>query len=449
MRDLGHSHDPEVQAQLDRLGALALASGRIDLATITALMERLGNPQDRLPPVFHVAGTNGKGSVCAFLRACLEAQGYRVHVSTSPHLVRYNERIRLAGELISDRALAAGLEQVWEAAQGLSPSFFEATIAATFCAFARVPGDACVIEVGLGGRLDATNILKPDVLAAGVITSLGIDHEKFLLAPEADADAPQAPLARIAWEKAHIMRRACPVVTGFQPKAARSEILKLAQLHGAQPQLRGRDWFAEMGAKIDYRDAQGDLALPLPTLAGAHQAENAVLAVASLRSQSRIHVSERALAAGIRAAQWPARLQRLKQGPLTKLAGGRSIWLDGGHNRAAGDALAAHFAGENLHLIIGMLKAKDPAALIAPLRGSIRSITAVPIEGYDCHLPPAFATQAFGIQTFGIQARGAESIEAALLQIPSDDPSDSAPVLIAGSLYLAGEVLKANQEAVD
>ena len=182
--DFGRSDDPAVQAQLDRLSALSVPQGRLGLDTIRALMERLGNPHRKLPPVFHVAGTNGKGSTCAFLRAMLEAQGYRVHVTTSPHLVRYNERIRLAGELISDAELASTLEEVLDAGADLGPSFFEVTIAAAFLAFSRTPADACVVEVGMGGRFDATNVLEPELLAACGIAALGLDHERFLLAPE-------------------------------------------------------------------------------------------------------------------------------------------------------------------------------------------------------------------------------------------------------------------------
>ena len=209
--DFGRSADPRVQAQLDRLSALSVPQGRLGLETIRTLMERLGNPHRRLPPVFHVAGTNGKGSVCAFLRAMLEADGKRVHVTTSPHLVRYNERIRLAGELISDEALAELLEEVLDAGEDLSPSFFEVTIAAAFLAFSRTPADACLVEVGLGGRFDATNVLEPDALAACGIAALGLDHEKFLLAPE--EGVPSDPMARIAFEKAGIAKKGVPLVT--------------------------------------------------------------------------------------------------------------------------------------------------------------------------------------------------------------------------------------------
>ncbi|MFA7604593.1 MAG: bifunctional folylpolyglutamate synthase/dihydrofolate synthase, partial [Novosphingobium sp.] len=271
MRDFAVSDDPAVQAQLDRLGALSLPQGRFGLETIRAILARLGEPQKRLPPTFHVAGTNGKGSTCAFLRAMLEAQGLKVHAATKPHLVRYNERIRISGTLISDAELAERLQQVLDAAEDLAPSFFEVTAAATFLAFAEHPADACVIEVGLGGRFDATNVL--DHPAACGIASLGIDHESFLLRPE--EGVPQEPLARIAFEKAGIARPGAPLVTQAYPRAVAAALTRTAALHRAELFMRGRAWRAEAGETIAYRDAFGPLALPLPELAGAHQADNA------------------------------------------------------------------------------------------------------------------------------------------------------------------------------
>lgn len=412
MRDFGTSDDPRVQAQLDRLGALSLPQGRLGLETIIALMERLGNPHRKLPPVFHVAGTNGKGSVCAFLRAMLEADGKRVHVTTSPHLVRYNERIRLAGKMIEDGPLAQLLEEVLDACEDLAPSFFEVTIAAAFLAFSRTPADACVVEVGLGGRFDATNVLQPEVLAACGIAALGIDHERFLLAPE--EGAPEEPMARIAWEKAGIAKAGVPLVTIPRPSLEDDTIAAHANAVGAPLTLAETPRGYTLG------------------ISGEHQSSNAGLALAMLRAQSKLKIGDAAIRRGLAKAYWPARLQRLAPGPL---AGSREVWLDGGHNRSAGEALAAHFAGQPLYLIIGMLEAKDPAAIIEPLGGSIRSITAVPIEGHDCH--PASA--------FGPKARAADSVAGALANIPSDDY----PILIAGSLYLAGEVLKANDEVPD
>lgn len=456
MRDFGRSDDPRVQAQLDRLAALSLPQGRLGLETIRALMERLGNPHRKLPPVFHVAGTNGKGSTCAFLRAMLEAQGYRVHVTTSPHLVRYNERIRLAGELISDAMLADVLQEVLDAGEDLGPSFFEVTIAAAFLAFCRTPADACVVEVGMGGRFDATNVLEPEALAACGIAALGLDHERFLLAPE--DGVPKEPKARIAFEKAGIAKKGVPLIvcTPHEPEALEA-IENVAEKVDAPLYAGGHvgawaikaNWRAP--EKVRYADwqensgKQTSFVLPRPSLAGEHQIENAGLAIAMLRHQQRVRITMEAVGKGLVAAQWPARLQRLFPGPLT---GQREVWLDGGHNPNAAQRLF-HFmyrhvfadrieaTGElrPLHLIIGMLEGKDATALTAPLATLLESITAVPVPGHDCH--PASA--------FGPDARSAPDVPTAMKMIPDD----GLPILIAGSLYLAGEVLRLNDELPD
>ena len=412
MRDFGRSDDPRVQAQLDRLGQLSVPQGRLGLETITALLARLGDPHLRLPPVFHVAGTNGKGSTCAFLRAMLEAEGYKVHVTTSPHLVRYNERIRLAGELISDEALADVLEEVLGAGEDLNPSFFEVTIAAAFLAFSRTPADACVVEVGMGGRFDATNVLTPDVLAACGIAALGLDHERFLLAP--GDGVPTEPMARIAFEKAGIAKKGVPLVTIAQPELELQAISEVAE---------------RIGAPLHIAEPLAESTLGLP---GAHQAVNAGLAVALLRHQPAISVSTDATSTGLARARWPARLQRLSDGPLT---GGRTVWLDGGHNPSAGEALARHFAGKNVHLVIGMIEGKDPAGFMAALGEIPLSIIAVPVPAHEWY--PADA--------FGPRAIAAPDVPAALAALPDD----GLPVLIAGSLYLAGEVLRLNNELPD
>jgi dihydrofolate synthase/folylpolyglutamate synthase len=430
--DFGRSDHPGVQAQLDRLSALSVPQGRFGLETIRALMQRLGNPHRALPPVFHVAGTNGKGSVCAFLRAMLEADGRRIHVTTSPHLVRYNERIRLAGKLIEDEPLAALLAQVLDAGEDLGPSFFEVTIAAAFLAFSRVPADACVVEVGLGGRLDATNVLEADVIAACGIAALGLDHERFLLAPE--ANTPSEPIARIAFEKASIAKAGKPLVAMGQVEAAKNEIVARAEAVRARLALRGESWSARVIGKgadtrLSYSDAKGDLILPQPALAGAYQAENAGLAVAMLRHQDALPISLEAIREGIRTAHWPARNQRLAPGPLAKT---RAVWVDGGHNPSAGAALESVWAYHRLHLVLGMLANKNPQGIVEPLRPWCASITAVPVPGQDCH--PA--------QAFGDDVHAAPDLPAALAALPDDGLT----VLIAGSLYLAGEALRLNDE---
>lgn len=432
MKDFAVSDHPGVQAQLDRLGALSLPQGRLSLDPTRELLRRVGDPHKRLPPTFHVAGTNGKGSTCTYLRAMLEAQGLTVHTATKPHLVRYNERIRVAGELISDEMLADLLKQVLDAADGLSPSFFEVTTAATFLAYALVPADACVIETGLGGRLDATNVLE-DPAVCGIAT-LGLDHEAFLLAPE--DGTPAQPLARIAFEKASIAKPGVPLVTQAYPALAAGEVAATAARIGAPLVMRGSGWEAEIAGSIAYRDEGGELLLPLPALLGSHQADNAALAVAMLRHQSAVSVSPEAMGKGIVTARWPARLQRLGEGPLTALAPGRQVWLDGGHNPDAGAAIAAHFAGgEKIHLIIGMLANKDPRALAAPLAPLLASLTVVPIPGHEAHGADAFTIAA------GSEVVAMPDVATALAALPG--PGD---VLIAGSLYLAGEVLKLNEE---
>lgn len=429
MVDFGRSDDPKVQAQLDRLSALSVPRGRLGLDTIRALMERLGNPHRKLPPVFHVAGTNGKGSVCAFLRAMLEADGKRVHVTTSPHLVRYNERIRIAGELITDEALATHLKEVLDASEDLRPSFFEVTIAAAFLAFNREPADACVVEVGLGGRFDATNVLEPEAVAACGIAALGLDHEKFLLASE--ESVPTEPMARIAFEKAGIAKKGVPLLSISESSVERKQVQVSSTRAGSLLFRLGRDWHYSHAETGYYRDEQGSFELPRLGLSGRHQIGNAALAVAMLRHQDRVESSVEAIQQGLGKARWPARMQRLSKGPLV---GERDVWLDGGHNPSAGKAIAEHF-DEPLHLVLGMLANKNPRALLDPLGDKVLSLTIVPVPDHDCH----------SAEAFGTDAGAASDLEEALLNLPSD----GRPILIAGSLYLAGEALRLNDEIPD
>ncbi|WP_298333939.1 folylpolyglutamate synthase/dihydrofolate synthase family protein [uncultured Erythrobacter sp.] len=443
MIDFGRSDDPRVTAQLDRMAKLSVPQGRLGLQTIRALMERLGNPHRKLPPVFHVAGTNGKGSVCAFLRAMLEADGNRVHVTTSPHLVRYNERIRLAGKLIDDEPLAELLKEVLDASEqggeDLAPSFFEVTIAAAFLAFSRSPADACVVEVGVGGRLDATNVLEPEALAACGIAALGIDHEQFLLAPE--EGVPTEPMARIAFEKAGIAKKGVPLVTmgSAYSIAERAAIREVSERRKALLQEMGEGWdCSPTDNNFYYRDesqADGPWWLPQPQMPGIHQLTNAGLAIAMLRSQRDIGVSYADIKEGLGSASWPARMQKLSDGLLTSLAPEHTIWLDGGHNLSAGEAIARLFEERQLHLILGMLDNKNPRALLNPLGEKVRTLQVVPVPGHDSH--PASA--------FGEDAIARDDLEDALLNVPSD----GSPILIAGSLYLAGEALRLNDEIPD
>jgi dihydrofolate synthase / folylpolyglutamate synthase len=438
MADFAISSDPAVQAQLDRLWALSPGRDILGLERITELCARLGNPQAQLPPVFHVAGTNGKGSTCAFLRAAIEAAGLTCHVYSSPHLVRFNERIRIAGKLIEDDLLAALLAEVLDVAEGLNASFFEVTTAAAFLAFARTPADACIIEVGLGGRLDATNIIEQPV-ACG-IASLGIDHEGFLLAPE--EGVPEAPLDRIAFEKSGISKADTPLVCQKYTPSMLQEIAKQAMAAGATLVDRCESWDAVIyEGRLHYRDGAGKLNLPVPRMAGNHQADNAALAIAMLRHQRAVTVPESALASAMTWARWPGRMQLLGKGPLTALVPGADIWLDGGHNIDGGLAIAAHFKGETrrIHLITGMLANKDPSAIIAPLKDKLASITVLPVPGHEHH----------GVDAFQIKgapfAVPADDVKQALKMLSIDPESEI--ILIAGTLYLAGGVLEANGEA--
>jgi len=443
MKDFAASDDAAVQRQLDRLAALSLPQGRVGLEVIRELLGRFGNPQLALPPVFHVAGTNGKGSTCAYLRAILKAQGLTVHVATKPHLVRYNERIRVGGALISDEMLASLLAEVLDASADLGPSFFEVTTAATFLAFHREPADAVVLEVGLGGRFDATNVLEHP--AACGIASLGIDHEAFLL--NEDAGAPTDPMCRIAFEKAGIARRGAPLVTqSYAPDVAR-QVQASADAAGAPLFIRGRDWFADVSADgIAYRDAHGELTLPLPQMPGAHQADNAALAVAILRHQDAVQVSPEAMAEGISAAFWPARLQLLGPGPVTGMLPDRRFLLDGGHNPDAAQALAKYL-GETgngpVDAVMGMLAAKDARRFLAILAPHLRSFTAIPIPGSD-HVPPE-ALAEMAAEAGVSDATYAFDLFTALDAIDGADGT----VLICGSLYLAGKVLAANRDYPD
>ncbi len=399
MPDHARSTDAAVQAQLDRFAQLSPGRDILGLERITALLALFGNPHDRLPPVFHVAGTNGKGSTCAFLRAALEAAGKTVHVYTSPHLVRFNERIRVAGKLIDDEALAPLLAEVLDVAEAhdIGPSFFEATTAAAFLAFSRTPADACVIEVGLGGRLDATNVVTPVVCG---IAQVGIDHQAFL------GDT----LIEIAGEKAGIAKPGVPLVCLAQAPEAAARIEAVAAAAGAPLLLEGRDW------QID--------ATLQPGLSGAHQLRNANLATQMLRACG---IADDAIRSGIASTIWPARFQRLPDGPLTRDG---AIWIDGAHNPAAAQVLARELAKKHpMHLIVGILANKDAENILAALAPHTLSLTFVAVPDHESHDPAALAERWGG--------RAAESLPAAL-------SVRSGPTLIVGSLYLCGEVLRLN-----
>ncbi|NBR31724.1 MAG: bifunctional folylpolyglutamate synthase/dihydrofolate synthase [Sphingomonadaceae bacterium] len=448
MADHARSDNPAVQAQLDRFAQLSPGRDILGLERIAQLLAAIGNPQDQLPPVFHVAGTNGKGSTCAFLRAAVESAGLTAHVYTSPHLVRFNERIRVAGRLIEDDALAASLKEVLDAAEqaDIGPSFFEATTAAAFLAFARTPADVAIIEVGLGGRLDATNIIASPVMTG--IAQLGLDHEAFLLDPSNGPAFP--PLERIGYEKAGIAKASAPMVTMDYPPAVAARVEDVAAAAGTQVVARKSDWdCAVYQGQLHYRDAQGKLSLPLPRLAGAHQAENAGLAVAMLRHQSRITISDSALRAAMGWAHWPARMQVLANGPLKALIpSARTLWLDGGHNPNAATMIAQFFAnGDKVDLVLGMLANKDAQGFLRLVTPIARSVTSVPIPGHDCHSPQDLCAMA---QSMGIADTAmASDLADALRQIDAKSTGSPSDVAILGSLYLAGVALAENNQLPD
>jgi dihydrofolate synthase/folylpolyglutamate synthase len=432
MADFARSANPDVQAQLDRLPGLSPPGDRLGLERISALLDRLGRPQDDLPPVVHVAGTNGKGSTVAFLRAALEASGHKVHAFTSPHLVRFNERIRIAGRLIEDEKLAALLAEVLNASGGIEPSFFEVAAAAAMLAFARTPASACILEVGLGGRLDATNVIDRPLVTG--IANLALDHQQFL----------GKRLPDIAAEKAGIAKRDVPLVTQLYPPSIGDRISEIVHEAGAPWLPRGGVWdaIASQG-KLRYRDEQGALDLPLPRLPGRHQAMNAALAVAMLRHQNELRVPTSALSAAMGWADWPARLQRLGAGPLI---GDREVWLDGGHNPSAARQIALfarhHFAGEKpLHLVFASLANKDPLGMLEPFASITAQVHTVPIADHACFAPGELMEVAAGL---GLPADSHDNVESALAAIPQDSR-----VLIFGSLYLAGQVLAANGQVPD
>jgi dihydrofolate synthase/folylpolyglutamate synthase len=437
MPDHASSTDPAVQRQLDRLWALSPGADILGLERITELLARIGNPHERLPPVLHVAGTNGKGSTCAFLRAAIEAAGYTAHVYSSPHLVRFNERIRLAGTLIDDATLAPLLEEVLDAGGDIGASFFEVTTAVAFLAFSRTPADACIIEVGLGGRLDATNVIAEPIVTG--IAQLGVDHERFL------GSDPEG----IAAEKAGIAKPHVPLVTMRYPARIEARIASVARTAGAPIAAEGGHWFWSADeTHVTYRDAAGRMVTPLPRLAGAHQQANLALAVAMLRHQRTLTIPPEAYVAAAESAIWPARLQTLGRGPFTAKLPGRTVLIDGGHNADAAQAIAAALAASApIDLVFGLMKTRRIADVLFPLAPLIRFAHFVPLVGHEHHDPRDVAMFA--------QARSqprhcypAFSLDQAIDRL-ADDAEGAATVLIAGSLYLAGQALAANDEAPD
>jgi dihydrofolate synthase/folylpolyglutamate synthase len=433
---------PPLGELIARLSALHPERIELGLERMQRLLERLDHPERKLPPVIHVAGTNGKGSTIAYLRAILEAAGLRVHVYTSPSLVRINERFRLGrpggGVLVGDDELYAALEDCERANAGAPITIFEIETAAAFCLFAQHPADVLLLEVGLGGRLDATNMI--DAPFATVIAPISMDHTEFL------GDT----LAAIAREKAGIIKRNVPVICGEQPAEAIAVIEQDARKMRAPLHAAGEGWHVNVErGRLVYQDERGLMDLPAPKLFGRHQFDNAGLAIATLRAQDRFRIGAAAYEAGIVNAEWPARMQRLSSGALLEHAPpGCEIWLDGGHNAEGGRVAAAALGdleervSRPLVVIAGMMANKDASGFLANFAGLTRHIIAVQIPDNDNAMPPDRLADA--ARALGMRVEIAASVEAALRALARLAYEVPPRILITGSLYLAGHVLAAN-----
>jgi len=421
---------PTSDRVLERLGRLHPKLIDLSLGRIERLLAALGNPQDDLPPVVHVAGTKGKGSTVATMRACLEAAGYRVHAYISPHLVRFHERLRLAGQLIEEEALIALLEECERANREAPITFFEITTAAAFLAFARTPADIALLEVGLGGRLDATNVVRRPAVTA--ITPVSLDHQAFL----------GHTVAAIAGEKAGILKPGVTAVIAPQPGEAAAVIEARAAAVAAPLYRARREWRCELsGEGMRYEGERWHLDLPLPSLIGAHQIVNAGTALACLEQLSDFDIPIEAIGEGLRHIDWPARLQLLRRGPLVDaVPPDWELWLDGGHNPLAGKILgdvATGWHDRPLYLVVGMMNTKDTAGFLHPLAKHAQSLTAVTIPGEKNALPAEAIVAA--ADSVGLPARTANSVLTAVQNIAQR--GGTARVLICGSLYFAGTVL--------
>jgi dihydrofolate synthase/folylpolyglutamate synthase len=425
-----------------RLSALHPKQIDLDLERMHRLLARLDHPEHRLPPVIHVAGTNGKGSSIAYLRAILEAAGLRVHAYTSPYLVRINECFRLGrvagGTLVHDDELREVLEHCERANAGEPITIFEIETAAAFCLFAKYPADVQLLEVGLGGRLDATNVI--DAPLASVIAPVSMDHTEFL------GDT----LMKIAREKAGIIKRGVPVVCAEQSPEATAVIEAQARRMYAPLHSAGQEWHVNVErGRLVYQDDRGLMDLAAPKLFGRHQFDNAGLAIATLRAQSKFRIDAAAFEAGIVNAEWPARMQRLASGALVDQAPQAcEIWLDGGHNAEGGRVAAAALGdleervSRPLVVIVGMMANKDANAFLANFAGLTRHIVAVQIPDRDNAMPPDRLADA--ARALGMRVESAASVEAALRSLARLAYEVPPRILVTGSLYLAGHVLAAN-----
>jgi dihydrofolate synthase/folylpolyglutamate synthase len=423
------------QTILDRLTALYPKAIDLSLDRVRRLLADLGNPQDRLPPVVHVAGTNGKGSTVAYLRAIAEAAGYRAHVYTSPHLVRFNERIRLAGRIIEDVLLGELLAEVERVNAGRPITLFEVTTAAAFIAFARIPADIVLLEVGLGGRLDATNAI--DRPAVSALAPISFDHPDFL----------GNSLCKIAFEKSGILKRGVPAAIAAQPPEAGTVIESCAASVGAPLFRAGREWRVEPGEDGFRYIGRATLDLPLPALPGRHQIDNAGLAVAAVELLTAFRIAPEAIAEGLRLVEWPARLQRLTRGPLVALLPpGGELHLDGGHNESGGAALADWASrlgdGMPLDVVLAMRATKAADAFLAHVAPHVRRLRCLSYAGETGWL--AAETIAGLARDAGVaDAAVADDPQAAIIELVARS-AEPPRILICGSLYFAGHILAAN-----
>ena len=415
---------------LERMKSLHPKVMDLTLERVWQLLQALNNPQDKMPPVIHVAGTNGKGSTLAMIRAGVEGAGKTAHAYTSPHLARFHERIRVAGQLIEESDLTAVLDECYLANGGDPITYFEITTCAGLLAFSRIAADFTLLEVGLGGRLDATNVCPAPCLT--VITPVSIDHEQYL------GDT----IAKIAFEKAGILKRGVPCIVGPQDDEALDVIEQVAERVGAPLLVHGQHWTVnEERGRLVYQDETGLRDLPLPNLPGAHQIKNAGAALAVLRY---LRLGDAAYEAAVTQAEWPARMQRLNTGLLGRIAPEAELWLDGGHNAAAGQALRAvlkDLSKRPTFLICGMPNTKDATGYLQPLAEQAQALIAVAIPGEENSLPAEELAAA--ARRAGLNADTADSFQDGLRAIVADHPE--ARILICGSLYLAGEVLRENE----
>ncbi|MDD9911166.1 MAG: bifunctional folylpolyglutamate synthase/dihydrofolate synthase [Ahrensia sp.] len=434
------SLDGPVEQRIAALSRIHPKGFDLSLERITRLLSTLGDPHQNLPPTIHVAGTNGKGSTIAFARSILEASGLLVHAHTSPHLVRWNERYRLAGKLVDDETLCDAIDRVADVNDGQPITVFEILTAVAFLLFSEHEADACLVEVGLGGRFDCTNVMAE--VAVSVIAPVSMDHEMHL------GDT----IAKIAFEKAGIIRPKVPVVVGPQHYDALGVIERQAAKLHAPVVAAGQHYHARVEqGRLVFQDETALLDLSLPRLPGQHQIDNAGLAIAACRmlaERQNLSITETACDAGLTNAQWPARLQLISQGRLVELLPpDTELWVDGGHNEAAADMVARHICALNdrnslpLVLVCGMLTTKNPATYLAHFAGLARKVYTVPIPSSDAgYVPEALATF---VKQAGIEALAVADLASALRK--ASDEFDEMRVLIAGSLYIAGQALQDNE----